>query len=76
MEDWIDNNNHYLDLRNNKQKKYIYMTSDSRNCIILDKYKALNISKNNCKIIIYVETEENIYQQTGEYYLNGVLYIQ
>ena len=74
MEDWLENN-HYLNLMSPKEKKYIYMAIEPNNYIISDRYKALDISKkNNCKVIIYIETEENIYKQTSHYYLNGILH--
>jgi hypothetical protein len=75
MEDWLENNHYLFSTNKDKQTKYIYASNEIISCIILDKYKALEFSKKNkCKVFIYIENEDNIYQQTGHYYLDGLLY--
>jgi hypothetical protein len=61
---------------NNKETKYIYIFSQSNGnyIIFFDKEKAIEYSrKNDCRVDIFIETENSVYICTKDYYENGVL---
>ena len=77
MEDGIERSIvNYEEEGESKREKYVYifLPSNGNYIIFFDKDKAIEYSrKNNCRIDIFIETENSVYTCTKKYYENGVL---
>jgi hypothetical protein len=77
MEDGIERSTvNYEEEKESKREKYVYifLPSNGNYIIFFDKDKAIEYSrKNNCRVDIFIETENSVYTCTKKYYENGVL---
>ena len=80
MEDGIENYKSML-ISDAKEYNYVYIfipvnNSNWDNCrIILNKNKAIEYSeRNNCRVEIFIESDNNIYIGTKNYYKNGIIF--
>jgi hypothetical protein len=77
MEDGIERSKvNYEEEKETKREKYVYifLPSNGNYIIFFDKAKAIEHSlKNNCRVDIFIETENGVYISTGKSYENGEL---
>ena len=77
MEDGIERSTvNYEEEKESKREKYVYifLPSNGDYIIFFDKDKAIEYSqKNNCRVDIFIESENGVYMRTKKYYVNGVL---
>ena len=77
MEDGIERSTvNYEEEKESKREKYVYifLPSNGDYIIFFDKDKAIEYSqKNNCRVDIFIESENSVYTRTKKYYVNGVL---
>jgi hypothetical protein len=90
MEDGIERSTLNYYCKNNSTKKeykehkedteikyvYIFLHVNGNYIIFFDKEKAIDYSqKNSCRVDIFIETENSVYNSTKNYYKNGCLEI-
>jgi hypothetical protein len=87
MEDGIERSTLNYYCKNDSTKKeykkdteikyvYIFLPSNGNYIIFFDKEKAIDYSqKNSCRVDIFIETENSVYNSTKNYYKNGCLEI-
>ena len=90
MEDGIERSTLNYYCKNNSTKKeykehkedteikyvYIFLHVNGNYIIFFDKEKAIDYSqKNSCRVDIFIETENSVYNSTKNYYENGSLEI-
>ena len=87
MEDGIERStlNYYCkndstkkEYKEDKEIKYVYifLHVNGNYIIFFDKEKAIDYSqKNSCRVDIFIETENSVYNSTKNYYKNGCLEI-
>ena len=76
MEDGIERSKVNYEEEESKREKYVYifLPSNGNYIIFFDKDKAIEYSKkNNCRVDIFIESENSVYIRTVNYYENGVL---
>ena len=78
MEDGIERSKVNYEEEESKREKYVYifLPSNGNYIIFFDKEKAIDYSqKNSCRVDIFIETENSVYNSTKNYYENGSLEI-
>ena len=79
MEDGIERSTINYDCKKpDIETRYIYIFApiNGNYIIFFDKEKAIDYSrKNNCRVDIFIETENSVYNSTKNYYKNGCLEI-
>ena len=68
----------YKEDKEDKEIKYVYifLHVNGNYIIFFDKEKAIDYSrKNNCRVDIFIETENSVYTRTKNYYEYGCLEI-
>lgn len=74
MEDGIERSKVIYEEEEEIKYVYIFLPSNGNYIIFFDKDKAIEYSKkNNCRVDIFIESENSVYTRTKNYYENGVL---